>query len=382
MWIRILIALLVVTALQVADYFITNSTYPLFDSVDTLMWYDYLAKKGEARDSDIMYVNVGLEKAVTPFTDEFGDTIGSVAITDRKTIADFLNLLEGSGYKYIFLDLRFDEGTQSENDSNLFAIMEKMPRLSFSLHRDSETFVPEELMKKGGYSDYRGNFKDGFIRYELLQDGNESTALKIYSELCGDKLEENHGFYFSNGALAYNMIFLPFYRNDAEYYGENGRVKYPYLTSQLLLNYTPEELREMAKGKIVVIGDFENDWHQTYMGDVAGPVLAVRAIQQLELRRHKFSWVCFAITSAIYFLILIYLLGDLDLNDKICKLLGIKSPLLGYIVSFIGWAFLLAIVKIALYAIFGIAFVVFIPALVFSTITYINGFLEFKKKSI
>lgn len=379
--IRILIAVLVMVVMQVADYFITNSTYPVFDSISTQMAFDYVDRKGEAPDSNIMYVNVGLDKDLVPFTDEFGDTIGKVAVTDRKLLAEFLNLIKDSGYKYIYLDIRFEEGTRSNNDSLLFSLLEEMPRLTFSTHRDMETIVPPELDRKSAYSDYRGFHRNGFTRYEYLQDGKESAALRMYREIYGDSLYQKGPAFFMGKNLSYNMLFIPFYTNDTSDLGEEGKIKFPYLSSHLLKNYTAEEIRQMAKGKIVVIGDFVNDIHNTYIGNVPGPVLAVRAFQVLEKGSNRFSWVAFSIISAVYILILYFLLGDYNLNEQICRLIKIKSNLLAYLLSLIGWGLVLGGIKLALYAIFGIAFVAFIPAFVFSTVSFVKGYLKFNRSN-
>lgn len=376
---RLWVALSIVVAMQVADYFITNFSYPLLDSVDSIMLFDYFNKKGEAPDSDIYYANVGFDKQLVPVEDEFGDEIGKTAITDRKLLAEYLNLLRDTGYKYIFLDIRFEEGTKSEDDSLLFATMAHLDRFSFSLHRDLETLVPDSLLHKGAYSDYRGNFRDGFIRYELLQDHEESTPLRMYSVIEGGHKMTHRGiFYYDNSNLAYNMVFPSFYRNDTEHEGEMGREKYHYLGYEL--KNDPDALRAAARDKIVVIGDFENDKHQTYMGEVPGPLLSVRTYQTLNRGSHRFSWICFSITSVVYFFILYLLVGKYDINNKICKVLRIKSRILVFLMSLIGWGILLEAVKLTLYALFGIAFVAWLPALVFSCVSFFNEYSKIEIK--
>ena len=372
---RLLMSLLIVMLMQVADYFITNFSYPLLDSIDTIMIYDYFNKSGDAPDSDIYYANVGLDKKLIPVKDEFDDVIGKTAITDRKLLSEYLKLIREAGYKYIFLDIRFEEGTESEDDSLLFATIADTERLSFSLHKDIGSIVPDSLIHKGAYSDYAGNFRDGFIRYELLQNNHESSAWRLYSALDGGHDMTRKGLSYSdNGHLAYNMVFPSFYRNDTEHEGEMGREKYHYLGFEL--SRDSNELIEGAKDRIVVIGDFENDKHQTYMGEVPGPILTVRTYQALKKGVHRFSWICFGIMSVLYFCILYILLGKYDLNYKICKKLKIKSKGLIFVMSFIGWGFLLAAVKLTLYAVFGIVFVAWLPALVFSAVSYFNQYSQ------
>ena len=370
---RILLALLITLLLQIADYFASNISYPLLDSTDSLMWFDFLTKRGvNPSDTNVMYVNMGLDKTLAPIIDEFGDTIGNVAISDRKKLATFLDMIKDARYKYVFLDIRFEKGIVTQDDSCLFSVIAGMKNLVYSTHRDMEDSTPEILWKNRGFSDYRGNFKDGFTRYEYLQDGEPSAPLKIFTSIKGTELIEKNGLYFQDGDLAFNMKFIPFYKNDAEEFGDKGLVKYPYLGSQIFSQFNPEEIKKMAEGKLVVIGDFINDMHQTYMGEVPGPVIGVRAYQSIEQDGLKFSWLCFSITSVIYFFILYNLLGKNDINDLICSALRIKKPIVKYIVSLLGWGFILSAVKIILYLWLHISFIVLLPTLVFSTISLIN----------
>ena len=377
-WKTILLALGITVLLQVADYFITNATYPVLDNLDPLVVLDFV-RKGEPKDSDILYIDVGLDKELVPVIDELGDTIGNTPISNRRLIADFLNLLKNINYTYIFIDLRFEKGTESNHDSILFSAMSNLDRFSFSTHRGMESLVPDSLSQHAAYSDFRGNYKDGFTRYEFFQSGKESSALRMYTTITGEKINKRGSIYLINGDLAYNMLFVPFYRNDAESLGEGGLEKYFNLGYELKNDNLRSEILKKAEGKIIVIGDFENDKHQTYMGEVPGPLITVRAYQILKKGNIKFSWTCFAIISFIYFLILFELLVNYNLNDKICNIIKIKSNGIAYLISFISWGFLLAVVKLTLYAIFGLAFVAWLPALVFSTISFVNGFRRFKE---
>lgn len=67
--------------------------------------------------------------------------------------------------------------------------MQSMNNLVFSNHRDIEPLVPESLESKSAFADYRGNFKDGFSRYEFIQDGHESVALRLFHDLDSGKME-------------------------------------------------------------------------------------------------------------------------------------------------------------------------------------------------
>lgn len=381
-WRKVLVSAGIALLLQAGDYFLTNVTYPLFDSVDALLVFDYLAKRGDAPDEEMLYLNVGYDKALVPATDAFGDTIGVIPVTDRKLLAEFLAGIKDADYRYLFVDIRFEADTGSEDDSLLFSAMAGLDRFSFSTHRGEDPLVPDSLLSKSAYSDFRGNFRDGFTRYEFLQSGHESSALRMYATLYGKEMKRKGPLFLLDGRLAYNMLFVPFYLNDASSSGGMGLVKYPYLGYEMKKDPALTELKERAKGKIVVVGDFENDWHQTYIGDVPGPILTVRAFQCLEAGAGRFSWICFGLTFCLYFIVLLLLLDGRDVTERICRRLKIKSAFLAYLLTFLGWGLALSLLKIILYAAFGVAVVVFLPAAAFSTISFINKIKQLLRKQI
>lgn len=194
-------------------------------------------------------------------------------------------------------------------------------------------------------------------------------------------MSKRGSLYYNDSELAYNMLFIPFYRNDTEPLGENGQEKYYYLGYEMKKDSLLSDIiNNDVEGKIVVIGDMENDKHTTYMGNVPGPLLTVRAYQMLEKTGAKFSWWCFGITSVIYLLILYVLLVNVNLNDKICNVIKIKSRFLVYLISLIGWGLILEVVKISLYVLFHLVFTAWLPALVFSTISFINSYRDYTEK--
>ena len=90
---------------MIADYWVQNSTFPLFDDVSLLAWVDQFKESNKKyfNEDDVTYINLGKDKALVPVYNEWGDKVGNSVITDREVLLRFLLLAEKSKYKYIFI---------------------------------------------------------------------------------------------------------------------------------------------------------------------------------------------------------------------------------------------------------------------------------------
>lgn len=374
---RLLVAALLSMLIIVADYFAGNMSFPILDSSMGLGLHAYLSNydKLDGGDNEMLAVNTAMDKAIAKAYDEFGDEAGHVAVTDREKLIEFLKIAEKANYRYIFLDIRFEDWLKTPHDSALYAAIARMPRVTYSRHRALDGMEPEYpgLKEKGAYADYRSVLNDGFSRYEFLQDGESSVALRLYHDLTGKTIEPTRwgGYRDSDGAICYNMQFVPFPMSVMMAYDQDGKIMYPLMGSQLMGKHSEEELIGMMKGKVVVIGDFNDDLHDTYIGSIPGPLLSYYAWRLLNRGGHKVNLWLQAFLFLLYTTVLyIMLLPD----DK----KRIKNPLLVLLLSLLGWGAVLWILKSALYWLFGLSFIVALPTIVFSTVTMIG---ELRKAS-
>ncbi len=360
----------------VADYYFSNMSFPILDSSPDLAAHAYVHDYRQDDDIDdiIFPVNTAKDKDIAVCYDIFGREEGHVTVSDRKKLAEFLSIVSDADYRYIFIDLRFENAIVTPHDSVLYSLISSMPRLVYSRHRSLEEEEADICggQDKGAYADYRTIAGGGFSRYEFLQDGHESVALRMFHDMKGRNIEPaGLGFYRdTDGSLCYNMQFIPFPVTVTQKYASDGEILYPLMGSQVLGQHSAEELQRMVKDKIIVIGDFENDEHDTYVGSVPGPLLAVYAWNLLDHDGHKLNyWLqlfLFVFYSVVIFIIL--------LPDERKH---IKNPMLSLLVSFLGWGFSLWVLKSMLYWIFGLSFIVVIPAVAFSIIDFIHN--QFQK---
>lgn len=368
---RLLIALGCSLLIICADYLLSNLSFPLFDESESLSLFAYLDSKNiPDQSAEVFCVNTGLDNVLVPVTDEFGDTLGYTQITDRSALLRLLEIAGTSHPKYVFLDIRFEKGLDSETDSALFAKMRSMPGFVFAHHRTINGYelADSSLLDNAALADYRSNMFSGFSRYEFIQGDEESVALRIYRELDGGYLKKRGPLYLSDGGISYNMQFIPLPANPSSPYGPEGHIRYPYLTSQVFGEHSDDELRAMMHDKIIIIGDFDNDIHQSYVGDMPGPLIHYYAYRFLRDGRQRVNIFYIIILLVAYTIIAYALLGDDDPTERITNFLGIKSPAGIFLFSFLSWGTVLTALKIFLYLTYKISYIASIPTIVFSII--------------
>lgn len=375
-------------ALVVAQYFQGNCPYPLFDNTWVLTISGFIEGGERYEDEqDLMAINVAKEKAIAWQTDEFGDTIGSIAITDRHVLAELLNFIRTTDYRYVFLDVRMDDDISTPYDSTLFQTINSMPRLVVARHSAETGFRlnPGIDSAKTAMADYCSGVTEGFSRYQYLHPEGESVAHVLYRNIIGDSIRHYGPLYFDShsGRLCNNLAFVPLPVVTKDKYGPMGVSRYPYLRTELRLNYTPDELRQRMAGKLIIIGDYDNDVHNTYIGNkVPGPMIHYYAFKAIENMRHVVNTWVTLISFAVYLIIFIALLTPPECavvnrnRHRILRLIG----------ALLGWNTLLIFSKLLCYFCFGVSVHILIPSILFSIIVLIRSvrreILENKSRKI
>ncbi len=385
------ISIAVSILLTLGDYVIQNCSYPLFDNSTILAWVDRVCppQKKFFDENDVTYVNFSKDKVLVPVT-EFGDTVGNEVITDRATLLRFLKLADSSDYRYIFLDIRFEEGYETPYDSELFHRIVTMPRLIIANHRSLGDYeiADSQLLKKAAYADYRGTLFSGFTRYEFLQDRQPSVALRMFKDIDGHDIKKCwYGYTTEKGGLhlCYNLKYIPLpdilhksiqTEITDDTYGEE--VRYPYAGSTILnQNRIPEDevIHNLLDNKIIILGDFDNDLHGTYIGEVPGPVISFAAYKYLQAGLHKVSFLYVAFLLILYFLISLTILT----NRHISNFFNEKTYWF-FILSLFGLGALFFIIMVLLYRLFLISMVWFLPTIFFHIMGNASDFRTFKLK--
>lgn len=373
---RVVLSLLVAVALLLGDYFIDNCPYPLFDDVDTLGLAEHLTgRMAHEVDDSVLYINVGFDKQLVPVVDDFGDTVGKTVITDRTVLLKLLEAASRADYRFLALDVRFDKGMTTDCDSALWRLMGRLPRFAYSSHADGEDAAAENAGGAAALADYGATLSTGFTRWQFLQDGKESMPLTIYRSTDNGTLSQWGPFYFDNGHLCRNTLFVPLPSDLLEPYRESGELRYPLAGGHLMRWNSDDELSRMMNGRIVVIGDFENDVHDTYIGSVPGPAIIYSAYLELHRGRHFVNpWFMIAMLLIYATMCFSVLSGD-GLLDRVAWVR--RHPALRTLLSFVGWEIVLSAMGLLMYILFAESFISILPAATFTALGWIRQHVKF-----
>ena len=386
---KLIFSICIAVFLVIADYWVQNSTFPLFDDVSLLAWVDQFKESNKKyfNEDDVTYINLGKDKALVPVYNEWGDKVGNSVITDREVLLRFLLLAEKSNYKYIFIDVRFEKGYDTPFDSALFSQIKKMPNVVIATHRavNGYEIADSTLLPKTAFADYRGTVFSSFSRYEFIQEGQSSVALRMLNDLDSIGIKKHwYGYTVDNRSwkLCYNLGFIPLpsylYESKDTIMMENTEsceIRYPYLGSFFFSNpmFSEDEIiRNKLDNKIIVLGDFDNDKHTTYIGEVPGSVISLAAYKYLQNGKHEVSGLYVLILLVFYWLIAIIMLTVEEVGNLF------KDGSFGqFVLTLLGLGFVFFVSKILCYMIASISMVVTIPTVVFQLIGYRDTFRRF-----
>ena len=311
--------------------------------------------------------------------------VGNMVITNREKLLKLLTAAkEANDYRYIFLDVIFEDGTVTPFDSALFHTIASMDRIVIPEHKGTK-LAADILYSKAANADYATTWKQPtFAHYQFLHDDSiPSVALRMYADrnhLEGNAITPHWGglWYTDRGRLCHNgaTLFMKVFVNgkllDEE--GQSRERNYIYLGADLLDMDEVVPVKEQIKDKILVIGDYNNDMHTTYVGPQPGSPLCLNAYIMLMNGKHLVSWITVLILFLVYTTV-----GTFYLRGTSFQTL-FANPWLGVIMSFLSTATLFLIIAVIAFW-HDIAFNMWVPTTIYSLIdTYVQKRNLFKNK--
>ncbi len=379
---RIDISVAIALCILILDYLASNWIGHFFDDSVTLSIVNKLYMIDSETDEDVKYYNVAYDKQLVAVKDEYGDSIGNIVITNRNVLLKFLEIAEKADYKYIFMDVRFEKGRDSEIDSLLFSKILSMRDLVISGHswESGYQIADSNLLKKSAFADYKSTYFSGFTKFEYLQNDTASVALRLYRNIDGGDISRVGPLFISNGSLCHNDLFLVFNQSDI-YDEEDMAIDCNLLGGEYLKMNTEEAIIAEMKDKILVVGDLIADVHNTYVGDVPGSKIFVRAYKAIHDGRHLVN------TYQLIFMLVVYSLcvycilyaHFIKVPAKI-RSFSLRHPLITFVSLLCGWGIVLLVIKIAVFLLFHDSIIITIPSLVFSVLSLPSEYNKFKKE--
>lgn len=378
-----LFALFSALAITVAHYFILGD--------DDLLYYAIIEYGGQLikQDStqveqDELYINVAYDKELVPIYDCFGMPKGVSDITDRDKLLQLLTALkETNQYKYILLDVRFEKGYSTENDSALFTTIRDMPRIVVSHHLNME-MADSSIIGKTSISDYTADIDlSQFTRFELIQEGQISTPLRIFQDITGKKAETFGNFLLIDRNLYELKPFIQFSSLFNSKLNEDGSYKYYEMGVDILETMSAEDFGTLSKDKFVVIGNLVDDMHDTYIGQQPGSYILMSTTKSLLQGRPIESPLGVLAMAVIYFLLICALFGTKPMWQYIPVIKNVKNGAFQFVLSFMQYSIILLICTTVMYMVCGKVYNTLIPTVYFSAVsTIVENFDTIKENSI
>ena len=389
-WIRqhrslVFLSVLTSTVIIIFTYVMGNSGYPLPGETGALKqitdYKKFLGMQiGNVPDS-ILFINVCYDKALVPY-EENEVPVGNTIITDREKLLQFLTKAkEANNYRYIFMDVFFEEGMVTEYDSALFNTIVSMDRIVIPKHK-GVNMCDSILNQKAANADYATTWQAlTFSRYQYLHDDDESVALKIYQDRFGSDIKKHWGglWYTDNGRLCQNSatLLLPV-RITGSLLDEEGQVRernYIYLSADLLDLDEVMPVSEQIDDKLIVIGDFKSDVHSTFLGSQPGSSILFNGYIALSQGAHLVNWLYMGILFVIYIIIGLFSLSGHSFSSM-CA-----NPWLSIVLSFLSTATVFLIIALVA-SWYDIAFNMWVPTTVYSLYdTFMQKYNIYKNKS-
>lgn len=371
----LIISLINAIAVFLLCYFIDNMPYSFVGDATVGQHFEQIKQiinpTPDDIPTDLLLINVAYDRELVNVTDEFGLPKGNIDITDRTKLLDFLSQIKNADYKYIILDVIFSKEYQTARDSALFNLIREMDNIVISKSENFE-LADSILIDKARYSDYSTHISESnFVKYEFIRNGEPTIPYQVYQDYYKDSISSFAGFYFFNGRLANKSVILRFpitVENKVVPQSDSdgiGHLKYYNLGSDIM--DMEVDIPLLAKNKIVVIGDFcENDIHGTYLGKISGPIINVNAFYALVNDNLSIPFLEIVFLLILYFTISMFFLKEVEIKRYIPVVKKVNSKTLSFIFSFIGLSFVLTLIGLICYILFGLDINILIPSLYFS----------------
>lgn len=387
---QLTIAFVVAAILLVTDYIVDSFPVPIGGEVTVAQWMETIShlfsKNTDNVPDSVCLINVAYDKALVDYDakclaskeDSARQYAGHITTTDRKKLLKFLSIADSvKTYKYILLDVRFEADIPSDaTTDSLFNLLRNMNKVAFAVHKESKT-SPDAPVEKSAYGDYYVTFLvSDMVKFPIIRKDNHggkySLPTKLYSDLYGHDISCFGPFTFDNGKLCKNSIYPTFpirltswmIKSDSS----NLRTQqYHNLGADILESYNPKVvIPSLIQNKIVVIGDFNEDLHEAYIGEQPGAVVNLNTYVALCNGKHLVNWFETLLTFIVFFVISWLIIRQRLILQYIPCVQKSRSKVVKFIIAFIGFSAILTAYAIIIYFVFDSVFSVVYPSLYFT----------------
>jgi hypothetical protein len=239
------------------------------------------------------------------------DSLTNEAITDRRKLANALEILNNNAdkIKFIVCDILFDmplgeDSVSKASDKALANVIQKLSEKNIIVvpveYYTKEDSISKSIFKsKIGLAQYNPSFNNSFYKYRFIEGGkHKQIPLILFEEFNNTK------------ASKYSFLGLDLFKLNNEVHLNRIIPTYKYYPEDLIVDESYFYLGEFDdymigdNNPIIIIGSFEkDDFHNTLIGKMNGSLILINLLEGLKMGATKLSWNFIFLLFLCYFFV-------------------------------------------------------------------------------
>lgn len=241
----------------------------------------FVAGHGRFHEQDYLFINTTYDQVLIETETEYGDT-GTIAIADRHLLAMLFDKMAefDNRHQYILCDVFFDHSSSA--DSFLNNSLKKIKKIIAPTEYDKKEkrLVEPKINIQTGQADYI-TYEGLVSKVSLYAENSRSKTLplRMYEDCKDIKVKKKALGMFCDGDYIPRSVY-PRYFFDAEAIKKH-EMRLKQVVDILYIN--GKGFYESAlQGKIIIIGNFTSDRHNTFVGPMPGSLVLFNTYLTLQ----------------------------------------------------------------------------------------------------
>ncbi len=358
---RLLIVFLHALLLLVFTILLQYTSFIRYDEINFLKWasiwkHDVFNSDKKPLAKNVVFLDVSKDLALADdnaYQQPDSTMKGAQrVITDRVKLAKLFSILNShpNEYRYVICDVLFEK--PGPGDSVLKPQIEKLKNVLTSAITDKGKLVKPIFNVNWAMVNYTAINKSTFTKIPIYyNDSLKSLPALLYEKTTPNRFSENRFLTFLNGKPTFNTAIPEFYYRNADLVWPESKENFnTYYLGDLLAF---PECFSALKDKFIIIGDFENDVHSTYLGRLPGSLILWDAYLTFYTHQVTISVEWLLMLFVFYFLISYWIIIHPERKLKAIHQ-KIRVPFMSkFIISYISYIGLLVLINIFSYFFFG-----------------------------
>ena len=358
---KLIIVFLHTVFLLILTVLLQYTSFMRIDEVDFLktgaiIKHDVLKIDRKPFFKNVVFVDVSKDPAIAE-DDEYGSPDSTLkgaqhVITDRFKLAKFFTALNAhpGQYKFVLCDILFDK--PGPGDSLLRPQIEKLKNIITSAVWEDGKLLRPIYKVRSGVVNYTALNKVIFTKIPIYyNDTLSSLPAQMMERTSTDRFTRKGHFTFLDGKPTFNTIIPEFYYRTRDMISPMaGKNFNTFYLGELLAD---PDFFNVLKDKFIVIGDFANDVHITYLGKMPGTLILWNSYLTFFENHATISVKWLSMLFLFYFLVSYWVIIHPEQNLKGIHE-KIRVPFMSkFIISYISFVGVLVVINIFSYFYFG-----------------------------